>query len=241
MIKYKLTGEPRTIVGKKTKQLRKKGVIPATIYGKQIKSETISVTADELNKIYKEAGVTGLIELTITGEKRSSEAGSGSARPVLIQQLQIHPVTSALLHVEFHQVDLKEKVHAKVPLEFTGISPAIKEKLGLLLTVMNDLEVEALPADLPEHISVDISNLKAINDHILVKNLIVPKDVIVLTDGELMVVKIGELIAPEPEPTPTVTVPVSAEAPAEGTATPTAEGAEKTEKKEAPKEPEAKK
>jgi large subunit ribosomal protein L25 len=109
-------------------------------------------------------------------------------------------VSGLATHVEFHQVNLKEKIHANVPIVITGESQAVKEKTGTLLQLLNEVEVEALPTDLPEHIEVDISNLAQVNDHVLVKDLSAPEKVTLLTEPDIMVVKIGELLAPEPEP-----------------------------------------
>ncbi|MCX6791591.1 MAG: 50S ribosomal protein L25 [Candidatus Gottesmanbacteria bacterium] len=158
MKKYSLTAQPRDIVGRKVKQLRMQGAIPATVYGKNVKSVSVSVGAEAFAKVYKEAGETGLVELLINnGEKQT--AGLPAGRPVLVHTLQRDPVSNHLLHIEFHQVDLKEKVHTKVPLLLTGDAPAVVGKLGVLLTLIDEVEVEALPTDLPEKLTVDVSKL----------------------------------------------------------------------------------
>lgn len=189
MKKHLLNAKPRDIVGRKVKNLRKAGFIPATVYGKKIKSVSVSVPAETFSKVYKEAGETGLIDLSLDSE----------IRPVLVDSVQIDPVTSEALHIEFHQVDLKEKVTAQVPLEITGEPPAVTQKLGVLLSVLDEVEVEALPTDLPEHISVDVSHLEQVNDEIKVSNLDIPKGVTVKTDPALTIVKIGSLITKEAE------------------------------------------
>lgn len=187
MKKHTLASLPRTLVGRKVKELRKQGLIPATIYGKNIKSVSVGVTADNFGKVYKETGETGLIELTVDGD----------IRPVLVNHVQVDPVRGSILHVEFHQVDLKEKVAARVPIELIGESPAVAQKLGVLLTVLDEIEVEALPVDLPEHFSVDISKLIEVNAEIKVNNLIPPKGVTIQTAPGLTVVKIGSLVTKE--------------------------------------------
>lgn len=189
MKSYTLTATHRTETGKKVKHLRSAGRIPATVYGKSVKSTSITVSADEFLSVYEKAGETGLIELVIDKEKRS----------VLVHSAQRHPVSHTVLHVEFHQVDLKEKVHADVPLEFTGESPAVSQHLGVLLTVLGEIEVEALPADLPEKITVDTTKLAEVNDELKVADLNVPQAVKVLTDTGLTVVKIGPLVTKEAE------------------------------------------
>lgn len=189
MKKTPLNAQKRVIIGNKVKNLRKKNLIPANIFGKKIKSLSISVSEDDFAKVYQIAGETGLVELTIDGE----------IRPVLIKLVQVHPVTNKPLHIDFYQVDLNEKVSANVPLKIIGISPAIATNLGILLQLTNEVEVEALPADLPENIEVDISVLAAVGDTILVSGLVLPKGVVVITDKETEVAKIGELITKQAE------------------------------------------
>lgn len=189
MKKYTLSAKPRNIVGRKVKNLRKTGFIPATVYGKGVKSTSVSVLADAFSNVYKEAGETGLIDVTLDGD----------VRPVLVDTVQIDPVTSQILHIEFHQVDLKEKVTAMVPLEVQGESPATTQKLGVLLSVLDEVEVEALPTDLPENIIVDVSHLEKVNDEIKVSDLKAPHGVIINTDPTLTVIKIGSLVTKEAE------------------------------------------
>jgi large subunit ribosomal protein L25 len=223
----RLEANRRMVTGRKVKNLRNDGVIPATIYGKTTKPISVQTSAEEFVRTYGQTGETGLIHLTVDGEDH----------PVLVKNVQLDPVSSLPIHIEFHQVSLKEKIRAHVPIIFTGEAQAIKEKVGTLLQLLNEIEVEALPADLPEHIEVNISGLINVNDHMTVKELSMPQNVTLLTDPEIMVVKIGQLLAPEPEPTP---------APPEGVAVEGEEGAEAKaeeekgteEKKEAPEKPE---
>jgi len=196
-----LEAKKREIRGRKVKNLRSEGVLPATVYGDTTDPLTIQVARDEFDRIYKQSGETGLINLMV----------DGGEHPVLVKNVQIDPVSGISLHVEFHQVNLKEKIRANVPVEVTGQSQTIKEKVGTLLQLLNEIEVEALPSDLPDRIEVDISKLVAVGDHILIKELVMPEKVAVLTDPEIMVVKIGELLAPEPEPEQ-VAVPAEGEA-----------------------------
>lgn len=220
MSKYALSGTMRTLIGKKVRQLRTKNLLPATVYGKSTKAITISVSVSDFQKVYSEAGETGLIELTIDKH----------IHPVLVNTVQLHPVTQAVLHVEFHEVDLKEKVHAEVPVVCVGIPQAIKDKLGVLLTLIDHIEVEALPAHLPEKIEIDISHLAQVDEQVTVQNLIVPQDVTVLTDKTLIVAKIGAFIVEkEPEPVAPVEGEVTPEAPIE-------EGEAKPETEEQPQE-----
>jgi len=189
MKKYSLTAQTRDIVGRKVKQLRKLGQIPATVYGKNVKSISVAVQGDAFEKVYKEAGETGLVELSVGGD----------TRPVLVHTLQRNPVSNSLLHIEFHQVDLKEKVHANVPLVLTGDAPAVVGKVGVLLTLIDEVEVEALPTDLPEKLTVDISCLAQVNQEVKVGELKIPSGVTLLTDKDQSVVRVGALISKEAE------------------------------------------
>ena len=185
----KLTGEKRNILGRKVKALRREGFIPANIFGKKVKSTAIQVLIKEFEKVYKETGTTGLIELLV--EK-------GDPRPVLVQHVQLHPVTGFPLHIDFRQVDLKEKVTATVPLEQKGESKAELDKKGLLLWVMDEVEVEALPTDLPEHIEVDVTKLTEIGEEIKIKDLQVDRaKVTILSEDEEIVCKVEELLTEE--------------------------------------------
>ncbi len=192
MKKYTLKATPRTLVGRKVKKLRKEGLIPATVYGKKIQSVSVSLSLDQFLALYKQAGETGLVELTVQGETKKT-------RPVLIHTVQVDPVTSDILHVEFHQVDLKEKVHASVPIEVVGVAPAVVNKIGVLITVLDEIEVEALPAELPEKVSVDVSVLTQVGQEIKVSDLHMATGVTIVTDGNLIIINVGSLISHEAE------------------------------------------
>lgn len=182
----KLKVEKRTILGKGLKKLRRDGIIPANVYGKNIKSESLQVKADELEKVYKETGETGLVDLELEGK----------LIPVLIHNVQKN-FRGKVLHTDFFQVNLKEKVKAMVPLEIIGEPAAVTEKLGILMNIIDEVEVEALPESLPENIEVNIKLLAKVNDQVLVSDLKVPEGVEILTDGSQVVSKIAELITKE--------------------------------------------
>jgi len=103
---------------------------------------------------------------------------------VLIQDVQIHPVTDKVLHIDFLAIDMNKKIQVDVALEFVGEAPAIKNGLGTLVKVMHEVEIEALPKDLPQHLEVDISGLNNLDDNITVADLKLPAGVEVLTDKE---------------------------------------------------------
>jgi len=180
-----IRAEKRKILGKKVKKLRKEGVLPANLYGRKVKSQALQLNLVNFQKAYKGAGETGLVNLKVDKEKE--------ARPVLIHNVQLHPVSSQFLHADFHQVALKEKMKAEIPLIVKGEAPAVSQKKGLLIQTLNKLEIEALPTDLPEKIEVDVSKLESVDQEIKVADLPISKRTSVLTDKNLVVAKIGAL------------------------------------------------
>jgi large subunit ribosomal protein L25 len=162
MTTHALTAKPRTVFGRKVKALRRSGKIPANIFGAKIPSVSIEIDNKEFLKLFKAAGETSLIELNLVGEK--------SSRPVLIAGYHKDPVSESLLHVDFHQVDLKQKVKATIPLKLIGESPAVAAG-NLVVSLRNEIEVEALPMDLPEHLEIDITKLGEVGDTIHAKDI----------------------------------------------------------------------
>jgi len=204
MKKHTLTVTKREITGKKVRKLRKQGILPANIYGKDVASVSVQVPQKDFEIVYKETGATGLIELHLENEKR----------PVLINNVQLDYMTQEPIHADFYQVNLKEKIKSMIPVVLVGEANAVVEKVGLLLQTLNEIEVEALPADLPEKFEVDVTSLAAINDQLTAESLKAPQGVTILTDAGQVIAKISELVAPE-EPTPAAETP-EGEVPAEG-------------------------
>lgn len=186
MKRFALTAEPRKITGKQVKKLRREGILPANVYGKDIKSQSLQLPLSEFQKVFDEAGETGVIDLSYGKE----------TVPVLIHNLHTD-YRNTPLHADFFKVNLKEKVTAMIPVEFTGEPKAVTEKIGLLMAITSEVEVEALPTELPEKIEVNVENLGSIDDQITVEQLSKPEGVEILTDPNLVVVKIGELISKE--------------------------------------------
>lgn len=189
MEKHVLKAAKRTITGRKIKNLRRQGILPANIYGKKLKSQVVQLNEKDFSTVFAKTGETGLVELLVGEEKH----------PVLIHNVQYHPVTGAPLHADFLQVDLKEKVTAKVAVVLIGEAPVVKDKTGVLLTILSEIEVEALPADLPDKLEVDISNLSTIDQSIKVEQLKISDKVKVLTDPNLEIVKVAPLVSKEAE------------------------------------------
>lgn len=195
MLEIKLTAQKRTLVGKKVKKLRKEGLIPANIFGKKIKSQSLSLDKKEFEKVFEKVGETRIVNLEVEGEK--------GGRPVMIQNLQRNPVTEEILHADLRQVILTEKVTADIPVEMTGEAPAAEQKLGILIQNISEIEVEALPLDLPEKFVVDVSGLVNVGDEILVESIKIDKSKVELKiDANQVVVKIEPLAKEEVAPPP---------------------------------------
>ncbi len=227
MQEIKLKAQKREIVGRKVKKIRKEGLIPANVYGKKTKSLAIALQIEDFEKVYAEAGETGVVKLSVEGEKEE--------RPILIQNLQKDPVTEEALHVDLRQIILTEKITAKVPVEIVGEAPAAQQKIGILIQTVSEIEVEALPMDLPEKFTVDVSKLANVGDEIIVKEITVDRSKVQLNaEDNLVVAKIEPLAAEE-----VVAPPPAEEVPVEGEAVPAEEGkpvVEEAPKQEKPEE-----
>jgi len=192
--RHTLSVEARTLFGNKVKSLRREGLIPANIYGHNVDPVAVSVDNRVFQSTYKEVGETGLINLSISNESKP--------RPVLIHSMLQDPVTDAILHVDFYQVNLKEKLVTMVPLSFVGESPLVKNKEGMLLEMVQEVEVESLPTDIPSSIEVDTSSITEMDHGIFVRDLPLPEGVEMKTDGDEMVAKVGAAqMEEEPEET----------------------------------------
>lgn len=225
MKRESLKVEKRDVQGKAVKKLRREGILPANIFGKGFESTAVQLPLKEFTEIYDKVGETGLVDISL---------GSDTI-PVLIHNAQINPKTQMVVHADFFKVNLKEKIITYVPIVATGEAIAVRDNLGILLQQLSDLEVEALPTDLPEKIEVDITDLAEVGAQIVVSDLKIPAEVTAVTDANQTVFRIGEAVQEEPEPEEEA--PAEGEegaAPAEGEA-PT-EGAEAEEKAEAPAE-----
>lgn len=185
--------KPRTLLGKKVKKLRLDGVIPANIFGQGVTSTSIQVNLNDFSKVYSTAGETGLIELKLDGKDH----------PVLVHKIQREPKSDSVLHVDFHQVNLKEKTAAHVPVVLVGSAPIEKSKEGIVLQSLNEIEIEALPTDIPHNIEVNIDSLISVGQSVQVKDLLIDKTKVeIKTDLEATVLSVqtAEIKEEEPEP-----------------------------------------
>jgi len=164
----------------KNSTLRKDGLIPAELYGKGIENIHLAVEAKEFSKVFKEAGENTVINLEIDGSKH----------PALIYDVDRHPLDGTVRHIDFYKVRMDEKIVAKIPVEFVGEPPAVKEKGGVLNRNVSEIEVEALPADLPHRLTADLSGLIDIDQSLYVKDIPVPKGVTIKVPPDMAIATI---------------------------------------------------
>jgi large subunit ribosomal protein L25 len=182
---------PRTELRKQNRALRARGGLPGVIYGHRVDPVSVTLPRREFERAFHKVGRTQLLDLQIDGE--------GGPRKVLVREVQYDPRINVVIHVDFYQVNLKEKITADVPVVLVGESPAVLRRDGELQQNVNSLRVSCLPADIPEHIEVDVSGLEAVDDGIRVGQLNVPAECEVLSDPEELVVKIAVIREVEEE------------------------------------------
>jgi large subunit ribosomal protein L25 len=181
MDQIELKTEPRSLIGRHVKQLRAQGYVPAILYGRQVEATPIQIEDTLLHKVLAKAGGNTLIALQI-----------GKKKPVLTlaREIQRDVLRHNILHVDFYQVVMTEKIAAEVPLVLSGIAPAVENVGGILVHGLNTVEVQCLPGDLPSSIEVDLSPLVDFNDTVTVADLPVPPSVTILSDPESVVARI---------------------------------------------------
>lgn len=172
-----LKAEIRKELGKKVKNLRKAGFLPAVLYGHDIKPLNLMVNQKEFQKIYQKAGTSTLVDLKIDNQSKK----------VLILDVQYQPVSDKPLHIDFYQVKRLKKIETEIPLKFIGEAEAVKELDGTLITNKDKIEVRCLPEDLVHEIEVDISSLKTFEDQIKISDLKIPPKIEVLDNPEEVV------------------------------------------------------
>ncbi|MDD5589613.1 MAG: 50S ribosomal protein L25 [Candidatus Portnoybacteria bacterium] len=172
----------RKEIGSGLDKIRKEGFLPGVVYGHGIDSRPIAVSEKDFVKLYQQAGESTLLVLNLDGAKKT----------VLVHGAQYDPLTDKPLHVDFYEVKMDEKIQAQVPLVFIGESPAVKSEGGILVKSIQEVEVEALPADLPHHIEADISRLVTFEDHICIKDLKISGSVKILVEPEEIVASVSQ-------------------------------------------------
>jgi large subunit ribosomal protein L25 len=190
MEKYVLEAKKREVIGKQVKALRREGLLPAVIYGSDIEPMPLTLNTNEVRQILSVTGANTLITMKIGKEEHLA----------LVRDTQREVITRNLLHIDFQAVSMEETISTTVPVLVVGESPAIKELNALLVTSMDSLQIEAKAKDLPDTITVDISELDQIGDNIRVKDLIISGDVTILEDPELTVIVVAAPTLMEIEP-----------------------------------------
>lgn len=176
--------------GVKLGSLRKGGQIPAIFYGAGNKGTPVVIENKAFFKIHKAGESTPIVLKTTSG-----------AIDVMIQAIQYDPMTSKPIHVDFLAIDINKEIKTKIPLEFVGVSPAVKGGLGVLVKVVHEIEIEALPKDLPHDIQVPLEKLKTLEDHIFVKDLSLPPGVKVVSSENEILASISAIKEEEAAPT----------------------------------------
>lgn len=185
---YAISAEPRAKLGRRAKTELKEMRIPAVMYGAGVDPRPISVGRSEFIRVYNAAGQSALIDVSV-----------GSETPVkaLVKELQLHPITTDPIHVDFYQVRMDKEIEADIPLVFTGESDAVKTHGGTLIKSLDEITVRCLPADLPPEIEVDLSALATFDDAITVGSITPPKGVEFVNEADLTIATVARPLTEE--------------------------------------------
>ena len=196
--------QKRDVLGKATKRLRKAGLIPANISGHNSPSVALQIEAITFDRLRRQHGTRGVIAL---------KSPSGSEN-VLVRHVQHHPISGDIIHVDFSRVSMSDRITMKVPLHYIGEAPGVKIEGGVLLHLLETLEVECRASDIIESLDVDISSLSEINSSFQAKDVKLPSGFSLITDPEELIIKVD---APRVEEETSTTTPTDADAPAPAT------------------------
>ena len=199
-----LKATTRDILGKKTRFLRRQGITPAHLFGHNLKSLALQCNTTELKSIIAQAGTTTLFNLKIGTEKRP--------RKVLIREIQNDALSQQILHIDFYQIIMTEKIKVEVPIVLVAEAPAMRVKGRLLMQNLTSLSIECSPDKLPPEVKVDLSPLEEVGQAIRVKDLVIDPAIIITSDPNQLIVKISEEAAAKVEE---AVVEAEAEAPVE--------------------------
>lgn len=218
---YELKATKRDVFGKKLAKSREAGLVPAVIYGTELKENiNIFLIKNELIKVYDKAGTSSLINLNIEGESKPHE--------VLIKDIGHDPVKGDIIHIDFYQIKRGQKLEVEVALNFTGLAPVVKLSGGILIKNLNTIKIKCLPEEILAEVAVDLSNLNAFEDKIYVRDLGLPATVEILQDLNDVVVSVS---APIEEDFATPKAAVAEAAPVEGAVVPVVEEKDKEKEK----------
>jgi large subunit ribosomal protein L25 len=201
-----LTANRRDVTGKAARRLRHEGRLPAVVYGHRTAASSIELDAHDFERVFARTGRTQLIDLVVDG---------GRAHKVLVKEVQVSPRRNTPVHVDFHQVSLRERLQVDVPIVVSGEAEPVRMGDADVLQVLHNVRVECLPNDIPEAVEVDVSGLDHVDAGVRVAELELPRGVTAVTDPEELVVKLAarRVAAAEEEavPAPTAEVAESAE------------------------------
>lgn len=173
-------------------KLREGGDLPAVFYGMGNEATSISISKIEFKKVWRKAGESSTVKITTPN----------GVYDVLIHDVQVNPVTDEPIHIDFLVIDMNKAIKVEVPLEFSGVSEVVKSGVGTLVKVLHEVEIEALPKDLPHSFIIDIASLIGLDSQILVSNIVLPKGVKMITKGEEVVASISAQKEEKEEVTP---------------------------------------
>jgi large subunit ribosomal protein L25 len=188
----RLAAASRSVTGKAVAHLRRQGLVPAVVYGHGTASEAVSLDAHEFDLLRRHAGASTLVDLAVDG---------GKSRPVLLHGIQVHPISRRPLHVDLFAVRMTEELTVEVPLVGVGVAPAA-EGGGTLVHPTSTVKVRALPGNLPDSISYDLSALASYDATITVADLVVPEGVTIHADpaeviARVLAPRVEEVVAAE--------------------------------------------
>jgi len=195
-----LAAQSRPETGKKVRSARRAGFLPAVVYGPKIAAQAIKVRLHDFQKIYADSGESGIIVLRIgDGGQKQQDIN------VLIYGVARHPLTNIPIHADFYAVEMDKPVRTEIEIEFIGESPAVKNFGGILVHALQHIGVEALPQNLPRSLAVDCAILVELGSKIFVRDMLVPPDVRIITDPDIIVARVemprmeeeGQAAAPE--------------------------------------------
>ncbi len=178
-----ITLSPRTVIGKKVKQLRREGVVPVHVYGWDIDAMSLQVEVQPINKVLPAVGSNIPLTVEIDGRKGESVC--------FVREVQRHPVTDAVLHVDFLRVNVSQTIRAEVPIILIGNAPAVRDEGGTLLQPLQNVLVEALPMNVPASIEADVSDLDDFEKGVYLRDLTLDANVTVITDLDEMIARVA--------------------------------------------------
>ncbi|HZU75332.1 MAG TPA: 50S ribosomal protein L25 [Dehalococcoidia bacterium] len=175
-----LTAERRTVLGKKVKQLRRSGVVPANIYGHHVESTPIQAPAHELRRVLRAAGHTNLVRISLAGAAPAT---------TIVRHVSRAATTGELVHVDFQAVSMTETMTVRVPVLLVGHAP-ITDADGMVVPVLDGIEIECLPGDIPQHFELDVSGMDSSTAVLHVRDVALPENVTLLSDPDLVLASV---------------------------------------------------